>query len=333
MFSDFPLFPEQASTMASRVDAFYFFLIAVTVFFSVLIFGVLATFAVRYRRRSREERPDEIHGSLALELTWTLIPAVLVAVMFFWSADIFFVLRRPPRDSMEIKVVGKRWMWKLQHLSGQREINELHVPVGVPIKLTMTSEDVIHGFFVPAFRVKTDVIPGRYTTLWFKATKTGRYHLFCAEYCGTKHSGMTGWVVVMEPAEFQAWLSGAAGVSLAAAGQKLFQDLGCVTCHQADATGRGPTIQGLMGRPVRLVGGGSVVADEAYVRESIVTPAAKVVEGYQPIMPTYQGLVSEESLMQLIAYVGSLKAPEAVPGPATSAEGKQGAPAPQAGKQ
>jgi cytochrome c oxidase subunit 2 len=333
MFSEFPLFPEQASSVASRVDAFYFFLIAVTVFFSVLIFTVLATFAVRYRRRSREERPDPIHGSLALELTWTLIPAVLVAVMFFWSADIFFVLRRPPRDAMEIKVVGKRWMWKLQHLNGQREINELHVPVGVPVKLTMTSEDVIHGFFIPAFRVKMDVIPGRYTSLWFKATKPGRYHLFCAEYCGTKHSGMTGWVVVMEPAEFQAWLSGAAGVSLAAAGQKLFQDLGCVTCHQADSTGRGPTIQGLMGRPVRLTGGESVVADEAYIRESIVTPTAKIVDGYQPIMPTYQGLVSEEGLMQLIAYVESLKPREGAQETVAPEQDKGGAAPPQAGKQ
>jgi cytochrome c oxidase subunit 2 len=234
---------------------------------------------------------------------------------------------------MEVKVVGKRWMWKLQHLNGQREINELHIPVGVPVKLTMTSEDVIHGFFVPAFRVKMDVIPGRYTTLWFKATKPGRYHLFCAEYCGTKHSGMTGWVVVMEPADFQAWLSGAAGVSLAAAGQKLFQDLGCVTCHQADTTGRGPTIQGLLGRPVRLVGGESVVADDAYIRESIVTPAAKIVEGYQPIMPTYQGLVSEEGLMQLIAYVESLKAPGGVQETVAPGEGKGGAPTPQAGKQ
>jgi cytochrome c oxidase subunit 2 len=242
--------------------------------------------------------------------------------MFFWSADIFFVLRRPPRDSMEIKVVGKRWMWKLQHLSGQREINELHVPVGVPVKLTMTSEDVIHGFFVPAFRVKMDVLPGRYTTLWFKATKAGRYHLFCAEYCGTKHSGMTGWVVVMEPAEFQTWLSGgASGLSLAAAGQKMFQDLGCVTCHQADATGRGPSIEGVYGRSVRLVGGGTVTADEAYIRESIVTPAAKVVEGYQPIMPTYQGLVNEEGLMQLIAYIASLKAREA-PAPPTVVSGE-----------
>lgn len=308
MGTGFPLLPERASSVAGQVDALYFFLVAVSVFFSVLIFALVVVFAVRFRRRSREERPAAIHGSLALELTWTLIPLAIVAVVFFWSADIFFVLRRPPRDAMEIKVVGKRWMWKLQHMNGQREINELHVPVGVPVKLTMTSEDVIHGFFVPAFRVKNDVIPGRYTTLWFRATKPGRYHLFCAEYCGTKHSGMTGSVVVMEPAEFQAWLSGgAAGLSLAATGQKIFQDLGCVTCHRADSAGRGPTIEGLFGRPVRLSSGQTVTADEAYLRESIVVPSAKVVFGYQPIMPTYQGLVSEEGLMQLIAYIQSLK--------------------------
>jgi cytochrome c oxidase subunit 2 len=210
---------------------------------------------------------------------------------------------------MEIYVVGKRWMWKAQHLSGQREINELHVPVGVPVKLTLTSEDVIHSFFVPAFRIKKDAVPGRYATLWFQATKPGRYHLFCAEYCGTKHSGMIGWVEVMEPAAFQSWLTGGGSGSLAAEGQKIFQSLGCVTCHRADAQGRGPRLEGLFGRAVALAGGEEVVADADYVRESIVTPAAKVVAGYQPVMPTYQGLVSEEGLMQLIAYIQSLQEP------------------------
>jgi cytochrome c oxidase subunit 2 len=311
MFSGFPLFPDQASTAAERVDALYLFLIAVSVFFGLLIAALLVLFAVRYRRRAPDERPAEIHGSLALELTWTLVPLAIVAVVFLWAAELYVSMARVPPGAMEVRVVAKRWMWKLQHLTGQREINELHVPVGVPVKLTLTSEDVIHSFFVPAFRVKKDAVPGRYTTLWFQATRPGRYHLFCAEYCGTKHSQMIGWVTVMEPAAFQAWLSGGSGaVSLAAAGQKLFEDLACVTCHRADATGRGPVLDGLLGKPVKLTSGATVTADEDYIRESIVTPSAKVVAGYQPIMPTYQGLVSEEGLMQLVAYVQSLKGPE-----------------------
>jgi cytochrome c oxidase subunit 2 len=307
-------FPEQASTVAGRVDALYFFLVAISLFFGTLIAALLVVFAIRYRRRSESERPEPIHGSLALELTWTLIPAGIVLIIFLWSAELFFSLSRVPKEAMEIGVVGKRWMWKLQHMTGQREINELHVPVGVPVKLTLTSEDVIHSFYIPAFRVKKDVLPGRYTTLWFQATRPGRYHLFCAEYCGTKHSAMIGSVVVMEPAGFQAWLSGgAAGVSLASAGQKLFQDLACITCHRADSGARGPDLEGLFGKPVKLASGETVTADEAYVRESIVAPGAKIVAGYQPIMPTFQGLVSEEGMMQLIAYMQTLKPPQKRP--------------------
>src|SRR6185503_8027841 len=232
-----------------------------------------------------------------------------------------------PPQAMEIYVVGKRWMWKVQHLSGQREINALHVPVGVPVKLLLTSEDVIHSFYVPAFRMKKDAVPGRYATMWFQATKPGRYHLFCAEYCGTKHSGMIGWVDVMEPAAFQAWLTGGGTGSLAGEGQKIFQSLGCVTCHRADAQGRGPRLEGLFGRTVTLASGEEVVADADYVRESIVTLAAKVVAGYQPVMPTYQGLVSEEGLMQLMAYIQSLQEPagrEAAPAAAPSPAGAGG---------
>jgi cytochrome c oxidase subunit 2 len=206
-------------------------------------------------------------------------------------------------------------MWKVQHMDGQREINELHIPVGRPVKLTMGSEDVIHSFYIPAFRVKADVIPGRYNTLWFTATKAGRYHLFCAEYCGTKHSGMIGWIVAMEPTDFQAWLSGGrAEDSPVAAGDKLFQDLACSTCHRTDSQGRGPMLTNLFGKPVELQGGGTAVADEAYIRESIVNPQAKVVAGFQPIMPTFQGLVTEEQLLQLIAYVRSLS--QQAPAPA-----------------
>jgi len=307
MGAELPLFPVQASTMAGRVDALYAFLITVSVFFGLLIAVTLVSFAIRYRRRSRDERPQPIEGSVALEVAWSAIPLGIVMVIFLWGADLFFAMARVPPAPMEVYVVGKRWMWKTQHLGGQREINELHVPVGVPVKLTMTSEDVIHSFFVPAFRMKKDVVPGRYATAWFQATRAGTYHLFCAEYCGTKHSGMIGSVTVMEPAAFQAWLAGGAtGTSLAAAGEKLFQDLACITCHRSDSEGRGPRLEGVFGHPVTLASGERVVADEAYVRESIVNPTAKVVAGFQPVMPTYQGLVNEEGLMQLVAYVKSL---------------------------
>jgi cytochrome c oxidase subunit II len=311
MFSGFPLFPQQASTVAGRVDALYFFLIAVSTFFSLLIAGLVVVFAVRYRRRPGEGLPQPIHGSIALELTWTIIPLVISLGTFVWSADVFVSTRRVPPGAMEVNVVGKRWMWKTQHMTGQREINELHVPIGVPVKLTMTSEDVIHSFFIPAFRVKQDVIPGRYTTIWFQATKAGTFHLFCAEYCGTKHSQMIGSIKVVEPAAFQTWLAGGVGGSPAEEGSKLFQSLACITCHRADSQGRGPRLDGLFGRTVRLTGGQTAVADAEYIRESILNPTAKVVDGYQPVMPTYQGLVSEEGVMQLVAYIQSLQAPGA----------------------
>jgi cytochrome c oxidase subunit II len=302
-----PFFPEQASTMAGRVDALYFFLIAVSTFFGLLIAFLVVTFAIKFRRRSEDEQPQAILGSIVLELTWSLIPLGIVLIVFLWSAEIYFSMARVPPQAMEVFVVGKRWMWKVQHMTGQREINELHVPTGVPIKLTLGSEDVIHSFYVPAFRVKKDAVPGRFQTMWFEATRPGRYHLFCAEYCGTKHSAMIGSVVAMEPAAFQAWLAGGAGEATpAAAGAKLFQELGCVTCHREDSGARGPRLDGLFGKPVHLASGGNVTADEAYLRESIVNPAGRVVAGYQPIMPTYQGLVAEEGLMQLIAYIKSL---------------------------
>jgi cytochrome c oxidase subunit 2 len=325
MWTGFPLFPEQASTMAGRVDALYLALVAMAVFFSALIACLVVGFAVKFRRRSPGEIGAPIHGNFTLEAVWTAVPLVIVTVVFLWSAEIFFSMARVPPQAMEIYVVGKRWMWKAQHLSGQREINELHVPVGVPVKLTLTSEDVIHSFYVPAFRIKKDAVPGRYATMWFQATKPGRYHLFCAEYCGTKHSGMVGWVEVMEPAAFQSWLTGGGTGSLAAEGQKIFQSLGCVTCHRADAQGRGPRLEGLFGRPVTLAGGEEVVADADYLRESIVLPAAKVVAGYQPVMPTYQGLVSEEGLMQLIAYIQSLQEPAARGAPLAVAPREEGA--------
>jgi cytochrome c oxidase subunit II len=317
MFQNLPFFPQQASAQAGQVDAIYFFMVAVTAFFSLLIGTLVVVFAVKFRRRHADEIGIAIHGSLALELLWTIIPLGIAMVMFAWGAKVFFDLYRPPAGAMEIFVVGKQWMWKVQHGDGQREINELHVPVGRPVKLVMGSEDVIHSYYIPEFRVKADVIPGRYNTMWFTATKPGRYHLFCAEYCGTKHSGMIGWVTAMEPLEFQAWLAGGpATASPVAAGQKLFNDLACNTCHMEGSQGRGPVLAGIYGKTVELQGGGTVMVDDGYIRESIVNPQAKVVSGFQPIMPTFQGLVTEEQLLQLIAYVRSLgqKSASAAPG-------------------
>ena len=318
MFTGFPLFPQQASTLASSVDGLYLFLVALTVFFFVVISATLLVFAVKYRRRSGGEWPEEIHGSLLLELAWSIVPFFITIVIFAWGAILFFSMNRPPDNAIEINVVGKRWMWKLQHMTGQREINELHIPVHRPVKLTLTSEDVIHSFFVPAFRVKKDAVPGRYNVLWFEATKAGRYHLFCAEYCGTQHSRMIGEIVAMEPADFQTWIQGGpAAESPAVAGQKLFVELNCATCHRPDSQGRGPVLDGLAGGTVRLAGGATTVADEAYLRESILVPAAKIVDSYQPIMPTFQGQVSEEGVLHLIAYIQSLKGPQAAaPAPA-----------------
>ncbi len=330
-----PIFPVEASTMAGRVDALYLFLVGLSAFFALLIAGLVIFFAVKYRRRSPDETGQAIHGSLLLEATWTIIPLIIVLVIFGWSASIFFSMARPPEQALDVYVVGKQWMWKFQHPDGRAEVNELHVPVGRAVKLTMTSQDVIHDVYIPAFRVKADVLPGRYTHLWFKATKPGRYHLFCAEYCGTNHSGMGGWIVVQEPADYQAWLAGSTGQagSMVSSGEKLFTDLACSTCHKEDTTGRGPSLYALLGRTVHLEGGGTVVADEAYLRESIMNPRAKVVSGFQPIMPTFQGLVTEEGLLQLIEYIRTLKttpsnatgaapgAPDA--GAAASAPGKR----------
>jgi cytochrome c oxidase subunit 2 len=264
-------------------------------------------------------KAEQIEGSTPLELTWSIIPMGVFLVIFFWGAVVYFQERTPPRDATEVYVVAKQWMWKLEHAEGQREINELHIPVGRDVKMIMTSQDAIHSFYVPAFRIKQDVLPGRYTVAWFRATKPGTYHLFCAEYCGTQHSGMIGSVVVMEPAQYETWMSAGSNGPLSAGGQKIFAELGCVTCHRTDAPGRGPNLQGLFGRPVQLEDGRTVIADENYIRESILDPGAKVVKGFKPVMPTFQGLVSEEQLNALVAYVKSLSA--AKPGTSMAAAG------------
>ena len=306
MFDNFPLWPERASTQAGNVDALYIFLLALSAFMCLAIFTMILVFATKYRRR-RGIVAEQIEGSSALEITWSMIPFVIFMVIFVWGAVIYFHGRTPPQGASEVYVVAKQWMWKLQHQEGQSEINELHVPVGRDVKLIMTSQDVIHSWFVPAFRIKQDVLPGRYTTAWFRATKPGAYHLFCSQYCGTMHSGMIGQIVVMEPAQYQAWLSGGgASGSLAASGESLFQQLGCSTCHRSDTQGRGPNLVGLFGKAVQLEDGRTVMADENYLRESIMSPGEKVVRGFKPIMPVFQGLVSEEQLNALVAYVKSL---------------------------
>jgi cytochrome c oxidase subunit 2 len=260
-------------------------------------------------------------------VTWTVIPFIIAMGIFAWGASIYFKQYRGPSEALEIYVVGKQWMWKFQHIEGQREINELHVPAGRKVKLIMTTEDVIHSVYIPAFRVKFDVVPGKYTSTWFEATKPGRYHLFCAEYCGTSHSGMIGWVEVMEAPDYQAWLAGGRQEgSLASAGEKVFQSLACNTCHKSDGTGRGPVLEGLFGRQVTVDGGQAITADANYIRESILNPQAKIVEGFQrpSIMPTFQGLVSEEQLLQLVEYIRSLGA--AGGGAASPQAGQGGAP-------
>jgi len=323
MQSWIPLIPESASTLSWKVDALYFYLSGVTVFFSLLISVVLIFFVIRYRRRTPYEIPRPVAGSHKLETLWSVIPFIIAMTFFAWGASVYYEQYRPPQNAVEIYVVGKQWMWKIQHSTGQREINELHIPVGRKIKLIMTTEDVIHDFFVPAFRLKTDVVPGKYTTQWFEATKPGTYRLFCAEYCGMNHSGMIGQVVVMEPREFDNWLSGNAGnTTPAVAGQQLYQSLGCVSCHGANGEGgRGPTLAGVFGRQVQLANNQTIRADEVYIRESIINPQAKLVTGFGPIMPTFQGQVSEDQLMQLLAFIKSLQVvnPQSVTPPSSSA--------------
>jgi cytochrome c oxidase subunit 2 len=317
----------RASTGAGGVDALYIFLVMLSALMSATIFTLILVFATRYRRR-RGVEAQPIEGSTPLEITWSVIPLCIFMVIFVWGAVIYFKERTPPRGATEVYVVAKQWMWKLQHEEGPREINELHVPVGRDVKMILTSQDVIHSFYVPAFRIKQDVLPGRYTTLWFHPTRPGTYHLFCAEYCGTQHSGMIGQVVVLDPAQYQTWLSGGgASGSLASDGHNLFLQLGCSTCHRSDTQGRGPDLTGLFGKKVQLEDGRTIVADENYIRESILTPAAKVVSGFKPIMPVFQGLVSEEQLTALVAYVKSLTPSPS--GAASSATPASASPVPQ----
>jgi cytochrome c oxidase subunit 2 len=304
-----PLFPPGASTVSTEMDLLYAFIVAVCAFFTVLVVAVMVYFTMKYRRTRPDGVGADIHGSIVLELTWTFIPFVLALIMFGWGASLFYRLSRPPKDSMEMTVVGKQWMWKVQHPEGVREINELHVPVGRPVRLSIGSEDVIHDFAIPAFRVRMDAVPGKLTTMWFEATQTGEFHIYCDQYCGTRHSQMIGVVYAMAPQDYAAWIAGGrATMTPVQSGEQLFTQFQCNTCHKPDGSGRGPSLLGVFGKTVTLSDGRKIVADENYLRESIVNSQAKVVQGYQPIMPAFQGLMTEEQLLQVIAYIKSLEA-------------------------
>jgi cytochrome c oxidase subunit 2 len=308
----FSVLPEAASSLAPSVDVLLLTLTGITSLVALCIVVVLTVFTVKYRHASHADRsrapPEQMRRTnRRIELTWMFLPLAIFIAIFAWAADLYLDHYAVPADAVPVFVVAKQWMWRLQHSDGRREINELHVARGRAVKLIMTSEDVIHSFFVPAFRVKQDVLPGRYTTLWFTATKDGEFHLFCAEYCGTDHARMGGRIVVLEPAEYARWLNTAApALSMAERGAQLFRQLGCSGCHGAAATVAAPKLEGLYGKPVPLEGGGTVIADERYLRDSILLPRKEVAAGYAPIMPSFAGAISEDQLLDLIAYITSL---------------------------
>jgi cytochrome c oxidase subunit 2 len=326
MSYELQLFPERASAAAGQVDTLFFAMLSITGFVTALIVCFILYFVVKYRRRSDDEIPVATKSNDLLEIGWIVIPLLIFIGMFVWGTNVYFTAFSQPRNALEINVVAKRWMWKFQHPEGQREINELHIPVNRPVKLVLASEDVIHSFFVPAFRLHRDVLPGSYTEAWFVPTKTGEYHLFCSQYCGTQHSGMIGTVDVMEPDDYEKWLNEGAQGSLASQGQSLFRQLACNTCHTGNSQGRAPLLDGLFGGTVYLQSGETVRADENYIRESILNPLAKAVAGFQPIMPTFQNQLDEDQLSQLIGYIKSLSGPhEQIPG-GSSPVGPQPAP-------
>lgn len=327
------LLPPAASANAHDIDHLFWALVGLLAFFAVPIFALLIAFTLKYRNGRRTNRSNPPRTNLPLEIAWTLTPTLIGLGFFMWAAQMYFANATPPADALDVYVVGKQWMWKLQHPNGRREIDELHVPAGRDVKLTLTSEDVIHSFFVPAFRLKQDAVPGRYTTLWFKPTRVGKYHLFCAEYCGTFHSRMGGWVTVMKPEDYARWLQeGDAQPTMVQAGEKLFAQLGCSGCHGANSTVRAPLLDGIYNQPVAIQAGGStptgstqvVTADEAYLRDSIILPGKDIAAGYQNIMPTFKGKISEEQLLQLIAYLKVLRHAAAPQTPRAPNNGKTG---------
>ena len=320
------LFPREASTIAPYTDALYFFLLLITVVGLIVVGTLIFGFALRYRKE-RHPVAVPIEGSTLLEATWTIIPLALFLIVFVWGALLYFRIYTPPVNSMNIYVVGKQWMWKAEHPGGQHEINALHVPTGRPIQLTMISQDVFHSFSIPDFRVKREVIPGRYTTVWFNATTPGTYHIFCTQYCGTQHSGMIGEVTVLTPEDYQKWLAqSTSGMSLAQNGERLFASMGCNACHSGSATARGPNLAGVYGSRLKLANGSEVLVNEAYLRDAILNPSQHITAGYAPIMPTYQGQISEDGLIDLVEYIKGLQTNYRVQQTLTTSESNQTAP-------
>ncbi len=304
--SNFPLFPPEASKIAPQMDALYFFMVLVSLVGLTLVILLVVSFSLLYNKE-RHPKAVQIEGSTLLEATWTIIPLGLFLIMFVWGALIYFRVYTPPANAMNIYVVGKQWMWKVEHPGGQHEIDALHIPVNRPVQLTLISQDVFHSFSVPAFRVKREAIPGRYTTVWFEATETGTFHLFCTQYCGTNHSQMIGDVIVMTPDDYQKWLAGStSGDSLAQNGERLFASLSCNACHNTSAEARGPNLVNVYGSNLALANGQTVTVDAAYLRQAILNPSEHVTEGYTPIMPTYQGQISEEGVIALVEYIKNL---------------------------
>ncbi len=297
------LFPREASTIAPYADALYFFLIGMTLT-GLLLVGVLVFgFSIRYRK-ARNPVATQVEGSTLLEATWTIIPLAIFLVTFVWGALLYFRIYNPPANAMNIYVVGKQWMWKAEHPGGQHEINALHVPAGQPVQLTMVSMDVFHSFSIPDFRVKREVIPGRYSTVWFQATEPGTYHLFCTQYCGTKHSGMIGEITVLKPEDYQRWTQeSTSGMSLAQNGERLYASMGCNQCHNGTPAARGPSLAGVYGSKLTLANGSQVLVNDAYLRDAILNPSQHVTAGYAPIMPTYQGQISEDGLIDLVEFI------------------------------
>lgn len=300
---------EQASTLAPQVDRIFWMLTGISIAIMLLVGTLVLLFSFRYRRGTNVPRgpvPERLSGEI--EIGWTAATLFVFIFLFWFAAALDTEQFKVPKHAMEIHVVAKQWMWKLEHPNGAREINALHVPVGVPVRLVMTSQDVIHSFFVPAFRIKQDVLPGRYVEAWFQASKVGTYHLFCTEYCGTDHSRMIGGIIVQSPADYARWSSAQPqGDSLADQGAKLFVQMGCSGCHGGSAVVRAPSLAGLYGKPVPIAGGGFVTADEGYLRDSILMPQKQVVAGYAPIMPAYEGTASEDDVVKLVAYLKSGK--------------------------
>jgi len=303
----FHLFPPQASTSAHQVDALFFALILVSLFFIAVVFLPILFFCVKYRRGSSADRSNPSNGSNLVEVGWTTLPTLMGLAIFSWGAVDYFRIERRPSNALDVQVVGKQWMWKVQHAEGKREINELHIPVNRTVALTLISQDVIHSFFVPAFRVKQDVIPGRYTSEWFKPTHTGEYRIFCSQYCGTQHAQMIGRVVVMQSRAYENWLkAGEQTESIVRAGERLFHDRGCSGCHAANSKFHAPLLQGLYRNPVPLADGSVVTADDQYLRDSILQPAKQISAGYDNIMPSFSGHLTEDEIMELIAYVKAI---------------------------